>query len=125
MINLQRIMNIMTFGEKTGEQDRIPDRAIGPTEDVLYENEKDYNDAQLSAILNKPLADVQRMETAEKRALLMKQRREELKKLIGVYYRQRGWTERGIPTVETIRRIGLWDFLEEETKRTITRINGN
>lgn len=124
-INLQRIMNIMTFGEKTGEQDRIPDRAIGPTEDVLYENEKDYNDAQLSAILNKPLADVQRMETAEKRALLMKQRREELKKLIGVYYRQRGWTERGIPTVETIRRIGLWDFLEEETKRTITRINGN
>ncbi len=124
-INLQRIMNIMTFGEKTGEQDRIPDRAIGPTEDVLYENEKDYNDAQLSAILNKPLADVQRMETAEKRALLMKQRREELKKLIGVYYRQRGWTERGIPTVETIRRIGLWDFLEEETKRIITRINGN
>lgn len=124
-INLQRIMNIMAFGEKTGEQDRIPDRAIGPTEDVLYENEKDYNDAQLSAILNKPLADVQRMETAEKRALLMKQRREELKKLIGVYYRQRGWTERGIPTVETIRRIGLWDFLEEETKRTITRINGN
>lgn len=124
-INLQRIMNIMAFGEKTGEQDWIPDRAIGPTEDVLYENEKDYNDAQLSAILNKPLADVQRMETAEKRALLMKQRREELKELIGVYYRQRGWTERGIPTVETIRKIGLWDFLEEETRRTITRINSN
>lgn len=65
------------------------------------------------------------METAEKRAILMKQRREELKKLIGVYYRQRGWTERGIPTVETIRGIGLWDFLEEETKEAITRINGN
>lgn len=124
-INLQRIMNMMAFGEKTGEQDRIPDRAIGPTEDVLYENEKDYNDTQLSSMLNKPLADIQKMETAEKRAILMKQRREELKKLIGVYYRQRGWTERGIPTVETIRGIGLWDFLEEETKEAITRINGN
>ena len=47
-------MNIMSFGATTGEHDWIPDRAIGPTEDALYELEKDYNDRQLSAILNKP-----------------------------------------------------------------------
>ncbi len=52
-------MNMMTFDKSTGEHDWIPDRAIGPTEDILYENEKDYNDGQLSTILNKPLDEVQ------------------------------------------------------------------
>jgi len=123
-INLQRIMNMMAFGEKTGEQDRIPDRAIGPTEDALYEKEKDYNDGQVSSILNKSLNEIRKLPIFEKRKILMEHRRKELKKLIGVYYAQRGWTERGIPTVETIRRIGLWDFLEEEAKKTIIRMNG-
>jgi len=117
-------MNMMAFGEKTGEQDRIPDRAIGPTEDALYEKEKDYNDGQVSSILNKSLNEIRKLPIFEKRKILMEHRRKELKKLIGVYYAQRGWTERGIPTVETIRRIGLWDFLEEEAKKTIIRMNG-
>jgi aldehyde:ferredoxin oxidoreductase len=38
------------------------------------------------------------MPTTEKREILMKHRKEELKKLIGVYYAQRGWNETGIPT---------------------------
>ena len=123
-INLQRVMNIMVYDKATGEHDWIPDRAIGPTDDSLYEREKDYNDQQLSAILNKPLAEIAKMNTAEKREILMKHRKEELRKLIGVYYTQRGWNATGIPKVETLKQIGLWNFLSDEAKTKVTAMNG-
>jgi aldehyde:ferredoxin oxidoreductase len=122
-INLQRIMNMMTYEDKTGEHDWIPDRAIGPTDDFLYEKEKDYNDGQLSIILNKPPDEIQKMQTAAKREILMKHRKDELRKLISVYYVQRGWNETGIPKVETLQKIGLWNFLNDEAKEKITAMN--
>ncbi|KUG24641.1 tungsten-containing aldehyde:ferredoxin oxidoreductase [hydrocarbon metagenome] len=121
-INLQRIMNMMTFDKTTGEHDWIPDRAIGPTEDILYENEKDYNDGQLSTILNKPIDEVQEIKTSEKREILMKHRKKELKKLISVYYAERGWNETGIPKLETLKKIGLWNYLSEEAKEKVTAL---
>jgi len=123
-INLQRVMNILSFGPAAGEHDWIPDRAIGPTEDALYEREKDYNDRQLSMVLEKPLPEVQTIKTEEKRTILMKHRKEELRKLINVYYRERGWTNTGIPKVDTLKQIGLWDFLSEEARAGIVRMNG-
>lgn len=123
-INLQRIMNVSAFGATTGEHDWIPDRAIGPTDDYLYDVEKEYNDEQLSGFLHKPSAYIAKMETPEKRKLLMEHRREELRKLIAVYYTQRGWSNNGIPRVETLKQIGLWDFLTEETKTKIAALNG-
>lgn len=122
-INLQRVMNVMAFEKTTGEHDWIPDRAIGPTEDVLYEKEKDYNDRQLSIILNKPLDEIRKMQTAQKREMLMNHRKEELKKLISVYYTQRGWNGAGIPKVETLKQIGLWNFLSEEARIKVTATN--
>lgn len=53
----------------------------------------------------------------------MKHRKEELKKLISIYYAQRGWNEAGIPKVETIKIIGLWNFLSDEAKAKITVMN--
>jgi aldehyde:ferredoxin oxidoreductase len=123
-INLQRVMNIMSFGATTGAHDWIPDRAIGPTEDSLYELEQDYNDPQMSAILNKSAADIATMKTSEKREALMKHRKEELRKLISVYYRQRGWTDNGIPKIDTLKQIGLWNYLSAEAKDKITTMNG-
>ncbi len=123
-INLQRVMNVLSFGKTTGERDWIPDRAIGPTEDALYDAEKDYNDSQLAAILGKPLPDVQAMATSEKRDLLMTHRKKELRKLIDVYYAERGWTDRGIPKPDTLKRIGLWEFLSKEAQERITGMNG-
>lgn len=122
-INLQRVMNVMAFGKQTGEHDWIPDRAIGPTDDVLYESENDYNDAQIGTILKKPLDEVQNMPTSEKRDILMENRRKELKKLIGVYYAERGWNESGIPKIETLKALGLWDFLRDEAKAKIRSLN--
>jgi aldehyde:ferredoxin oxidoreductase len=123
-INLQRAMNIMIYDKATGEHDWIPDRAIGPTEDRLYETEKDYNDQQLSTILSKPLTEIQKMKTVEKREILMKHRKEELRKLIDVYYAQRGWSATGIPKVETLKQIGLWNFLSDEARTKVAAMNG-
>jgi aldehyde:ferredoxin oxidoreductase len=122
-INLQRVMNMMAYEKKTGEHDWIPDRAIGPTEDSLYEKEKDYNDQQLSIILSKPPSEIQKMGTAEKREILMKHRKEELRKLIGVYYAQRGWSTTGIPKVETLQQIGLWNLLSDEARTKVAAMN--
>jgi aldehyde:ferredoxin oxidoreductase len=122
-INLQRVMNILVYEKATGRYDWIPDRAIGPTEDRLYEIEKDYNDKQLSIILSKPLVEIQKIKTAEKREILMKHRKEELRKLIGVYYAERGWSNNGIPKVETLKQIGLWDFLSDEARTKVAAMN--
>ena len=71
-----------------------------------------------------PLPDVQAMATADKRTILMKHRKKELRKLIDVYYAERGWTDKGIPKPDTLKRIGLWDFLSPEAQARITEMNG-
>jgi len=121
-INLQRIMNVMAFGKTTGEQDWIPDRAIGPTDDQIYESEVDFNDNELTQILNKSLAEISTMSLSAKREILMNHRKEQLRKLIQIYYRERGWNPSGIPKIVTLKEIGLWDFLKEETKTRIVEI---
>ncbi|MBU4583321.1 MAG: hypothetical protein KKH02_13075 [Proteobacteria bacterium] len=123
-INLQRVMNVMVYGKETARQDRIPDRAVGPTDDLLYDAEKEYNDRELAGFLGKPVADVQRLPTAEKREILMKRRQEQLRELIQVYYRARGWSSSGIPTPETLKKIGLWEFLTAEAKAKILEMAG-
>jgi aldehyde:ferredoxin oxidoreductase len=122
-INLQRVMNIMVYDKGTFEHDWIPDRAIGPTDDSLYEAEKDYNNGELVKVLNKPLVVIKLMKTSEKREILMAHRKDQLRQLIAVYYQERGWSAAGIPTVATLQKIGLWNFLNEETKKRITVMN--
>ncbi len=112
-INLQRVMNVMKYGKKTASFDWIPERAIGPTEDSLYEAEADYCDAEVAKIAGK---EITAMPTAAKRQLLMAHRKEELQRLVAVYYEERGWSGQGIPRVETLKQLGLWDFLGKETQ---------
>ncbi len=123
-INLQRVMNVMVYGRETGKHDWIPDRAIGPTDDPLYEAERDYHEGELSRILEKPLSDMTVMGTSEKREILISFRKEQLRKLIQIYYQERGWNDSGIPTIETLQRVGLWDFLNGETKTRISELLG-
>jgi aldehyde:ferredoxin oxidoreductase len=117
-------MNAVIFRQDTAKHDWIPDRAIGPTDDDLYEAEKTYHDEELSGVLEKPLDVIQKMPTGEKRDILMRHRKDQLTQLIQAYYRQRGWNDRGIPTVETLKRIGLWDFLNEATRTGILELSG-
>jgi len=121
-INLQRVMNVMKYGEQTADFDWIPDRAIGPTENGLYEAEADYCDAEVAALLGKEPAALAGVPTAEKRQILMKHRKEELRRLVAVYYAERGWSEKGIPRVETLKQLGLWTFLGKETQQRLTAL---
>lgn len=115
-INLQRVMNVMQYGSATADHDWIPDRAIGPTEDLLYEEEADYNDAEVERITGKSVAGIS---TAEKRQLLMANRKTELHRLIEVYYEERGWSKKGIPRIETLKQLGLWEYLGKETQEKL------
>jgi len=62
------------------------------------------------------------MVTGEKRERLMNCRTEELRELIQVYYRTRGWSPSGIPTPATLVEVGLWDFLTPESQGRITAL---
>ena len=123
-INLQRVMNVMVYGEQTGKQDWIPERAIGPTDDALYDAEKEYHDGELARLPGKSPEEIKDLPTGKKRELLMKNRKEQLRDLIQAYYRERGWTPSGIPTPATLKEIGLWDFLTEEARKKITLLAG-
>ncbi len=121
-INLQRVMNVMVYGRETGSHDWIPDRAIGPTTDSLYEAEKDYNDEEVSRITGKDIPVVRHMNIPEKRELLMKSRKDRLKNLVRSYYEARGWTAEGIPPIETLEKLGLWQFISDGTKERLAEL---
>jgi aldehyde:ferredoxin oxidoreductase len=123
-INLQRVMNVMVYGEGTGKQDRIPERAIGPIDDALYKAEGEYHDRELCHILEKSPGELKDLPTAKKRELLMNHRKEQLRELIQAYYRERGWTPSGIPTPVTLKQIGLWGFLTEEARVKVEELAG-
>jgi aldehyde:ferredoxin oxidoreductase len=78
----------------------------------------------VARLIEKPIADVAGLDVSEKRALLMRHRKEELHKLIHTYYQERGWSAAGIPTPETLQRIGLWNFLKQETREKISQVAG-
>jgi aldehyde:ferredoxin oxidoreductase len=110
-INLQRVMNVMHYGHNTTGYDWIPDRAIGPTDDALYETEAAYNDGEVVRILGITAAEVSAMDTTDKRTELIAFRKQELTKLIQVYYAERGWNAGGVPFIDTLKELGLWEFL--------------
>jgi len=115
-INLQRAMNVIFFGKDTGHHDWIPDRAIGPIDDDLYMAEQNYHDQEVSRIIGKPVAEIGDMSIAERRAVLMRHRKAQLSELIQAYYQERGWPGNGVPSLETLRRLGLWMFLSAPIK---------
>lgn len=103
--NFQRIFNLrMGFGRR--QHDTLPYRAMGPvTEDEYISRQKRY-DTQLTDTHH---IDISGKETAEKVAILRKFREDEYDKLKGVVYQRRGWTADGIPTIATVKRLGI-DF---------------
>lgn len=121
-INLQRVMNVLKYGSETGKHDWIPDRAIGPTDDALYESEREFNDRDLAERLGMSPENFNGMSTTQKREKLMQLRRQELRRLIDVYYQQRGWGRSGIPLPQTLKQLGLWEFLSQEARSVLERL---
>jgi len=103
--NFQRIFNLkMGFGKR--EHDTIPYRAAGPVTAVEYEARLQRYDSQL---IEKHGLDISGKTTEEKIVLLRRFREEQYEMLKDAVYKRRGWTPNGIPTIETVKRLGI-DF---------------
>ena len=105
--NFQRIFNLkMGFGKR--EQDTIPYRAVGPVTKDEYESRQERYDKELT---EKYGLDISGMALEEKLKVLRSHREEQYEKLKDAVYARRGWTENGIPKLETVKRLGI-DFPE-------------
>ncbi len=103
--NFQRIFNLkMGFG--TRAHDTLPYRAVGPVTELEYESRAERYDTQLQ---DKYKIDIEGKDTAEKLAILRQLREEQYERLQDAVYERRGWTPDGIPTVATVKRLGI-DF---------------
>jgi aldehyde:ferredoxin oxidoreductase len=105
--NFQRVFNLK-MGYGTREHDTIPYRAMGPVTEEEYESRQELYDTQLK---DKYSMDTSGMDTKEKTAALRQKREEQYELLTDAVYERRGWTNNGIPTVKTVKRLGI-DFPE-------------
>jgi aldehyde:ferredoxin oxidoreductase len=105
--NFQRIFNLkMGFGMR--EHDDIPYRAVGPVKPVEYESRSERYDKEL---VEKHHVNITDMSTEDKIRTLRKFRETLYEQLKDAVYKRRGWTTDGIPTIETVTRLGI-DFPE-------------
>jgi aldehyde:ferredoxin oxidoreductase len=103
----QRVFNLkMGFGRR--EHDAIPYRAMGPVTVDEYESRQERYDGQLKDVFH---VDIEGKDSGEKVAILRKLREARYEELKDAVYKRKGWTEDGIPTVKTVKRLGI-DFPE-------------
>ena len=101
--NFQRVFNLRRgYGRR--EHDNVPYRSMGPVTVEEYESRAERYDRQLRELLG---LDPTKMTTQEKLAALRKYREEQYERLKDAVYARRGWTRDGVPTVETLRRLGI------------------
>ncbi len=101
--NFQRIFNLkMGFG--TREHDAIPYRSQGPVTEEEYLSREERYDGQLRDLLG---LEPEEMSLAEKMAALRQHKKDQYEKLLDAVYLRRGWTENGVPKLETARRLGI------------------
>jgi aldehyde:ferredoxin oxidoreductase len=105
--NFQRVFNIrLGYGRR--EHDAVPYRSQGPVTVEEYASQAVRYDRQLRELLG---LDSEQMATEEKIAALRAYREEQYEKLKDAVYERRGWTNDGVPKLETLRRLGI-DFPE-------------
>jgi aldehyde:ferredoxin oxidoreductase len=101
----QRVFNLrMGFG--TREYDIPPYRAMGPATAKEYESRADRYDQQIQTEIGK---DPNGLTTDQKLRIVREYREDRYRKLVDAVYLRRGWTKNGVPTVETLKRLGI-DF---------------
>ena len=105
--NFQRVFNLK-MGYGTREHDTVPYRAVGPVTPEEYDSRARRYDDQLT---EKYGMDISGMDTAAKVAALREKREAQYELLKDAVYKRRGWNENGIPTVATVKRLGI-DFPE-------------
>jgi len=79
---------------------------MGPVTVEEYESRQERYDKQLKEIYN---VEIDGKSSAEKVKILRKLREERYEQLKDAVYERRGWTKNGIPTLDTVKRLGI-DF---------------
>ena len=100
--NYERIFNYR-MGKGTRKEHNIPDRALGPVFPDEWNVRKEYFETKLeeAGISGEGLT------VEEKISRLQAHRRGEWEKLVDAVYARRGWDRNGVPTKETVERLGL------------------
>jgi len=100
--NYERIFNYR-MGKGTRKEHTIPDRALGPVFPDEWDVRKEYFEQKLeeAGISGEGLS------VEEKIIRLQAHRRKEWEKLVDAVYARRGWDRNGVPTKETVERLGL------------------
>jgi aldehyde:ferredoxin oxidoreductase len=105
--NFQRVFNLR-MGSGRRQHDAIPYRSAGPVTVEEYQSRQERYDTQLAELVG---VDPVGMSTAEKVAKLRAYREDQYDRLCDAVYKRRGWTQDGIPTLETLKRLRI-DFPE-------------
>jgi aldehyde:ferredoxin oxidoreductase len=103
--NFQRVFNLR-MGYGTREHDRGPYRAMGPVTADEYLSRQDRYDTQLKRDLH---IDPKALSTEDKISTLRAYREQQYEHLLDAVYKRRGWTNNGVPTIETLQTLGI-DF---------------
>ena len=103
--HFQRLFNLR-MGYGTRKWDYPPYRAVGPVTPKEYELRTERYDKILVEEIG---LDPSEMTTAEKMAALRKYREDRYEQLVDAVYKRRGWSSNGVPTLETVQRLGI-DF---------------
>ena len=101
--NFQRLFNLR-LGFGTREHDYPPFRAVGPVFQDEYESRAERYDKELTDEIK---VDISSLSTQEKMEIIRKYREDRYEQLVDAVYMRRGWTSNGVPTLETIQRLGI------------------
>ena len=104
--NFQRIFNIR-MGKGLRADDAIPYRAAGPVFEDEYLSREERYDRQLVELVGYSEEEVSKMSLKEKMAATRKYREDSYQTLIDAVYPKRGWTLKGVPTVEHLKKLGM------------------
>jgi len=101
--NFQRIFNLK-MGYGTRKHDAIPYRSVGPVTVEEYESRAERYDQQLRELVS---FDPEDKTTEAKMAALRVYREQRYEDLMDAVYKRRGWASQGIPTLETVKELGI------------------
>lgn len=101
--NFQRLL-ALKLGFGTREHDYLPYRAMGPVTPLEYESRAERYDRQLRDEVG---VDPATLTVEEKIARLRAYREAQYERLMDAVYKRRGWDEKGIPTLEKVRELGI------------------
>jgi aldehyde:ferredoxin oxidoreductase len=101
--NFQRIFNIR-LGYGLRKNDAIPYRSAGPVTAEEYNSRQERYDNQLREWLG---VNPEKLSVTEKLDAHRSYRLDQYDKLIDAVYKVRGWTPNGVPTLETLKSLGI------------------